>query len=367
MESLPPFKKEKMDTPRTPFFAYDLSKISKKIGYLKKLQEKVPFKILYSEKACGEYRILTLMKDHIDGFSVSSLKEAKVERRDDQYLQFVTPGIFPHQWEYIHDFATHVTFNSVEQLCQFGGKLKDDVKYGLRVDPEISFINDPRYDPCRKFSKLGSTVERISNFLTDPSWDHKITGLHFHTNCESKDLSHLNEVIFEKIDDLICSFDISWLNLGGGYVFDQINANISLPVIIRRLMREHPHLEILIEPGSYFVKEAGSLVASVIDIMEKNGRQIAVLDTTVNHLPEVLEFGEEPNVQGNNLFNQHDYILAGCTCLAGDVFGEYSFDKKLKVGSQIVFENVGAYTLSKANTFNGIPIPKVVYTDAYNS
>ena len=113
------------------------------------------------------------------------------------------------------------------------------------------------------------------------------------------------------------------------------------------------------EPGAAFVRKAGYLVSAVLDIIQSNGKNVAILDTTVNHLPEVLEFQYEPDVQGHREGAPHVYILAGCSCLAGDLFGEYAFDEKLQVGSRVVFENVGAYSTVKWHTFNGINLPSI--------
>ena len=84
-----------------------------------------------------------------------------------------------------------------------------------------------------------------------------------------------------------------------------------------------------------------------------------MLDTTVNHMPEVFEYDFEPDVLGHDKDARHEYLLAGCTCLAGDLFGVYRFDEPLEAGSKVVFYNAGAYTLPKAHTFNGVNLPTI--------
>src|SRR5262249_3031259 len=90
-----------------------------------------------------------------------------------------------------------------------------------------------------------------------------------------------------------------------------------------------------------------------------DGRNVAVLDTTVNHAPEVYEYQFEPDVLGHDEDGDYDYLLAGGTCLAGDVLGEYAFREPLRIGSRVVIQNVGAYALVKAHMFNGINLPTV--------
>src|SRR5262249_13245410 len=118
-------------------------------------------------------------------------------------------------------------------------------------------------------------------------------------------------------------------------------------------------LEVFVEPGATLVREAGSLVASVVDLFENDGHVIAVLDTTVNHMPEVFEYQFEPDVESHADDGAHHYVLAGSSCLAGDIFGSYAFHQPLEIGSRIVIENMGAYTMVKAHMFNGINLPRV--------
>ena len=69
------------------------------------------------------------------------------------------------------------------------------------------------------------------------------------------------------------------------------------------------------------------------------------------------------------LFNEGGYVgekactvrLAGPTCLAGDVIGDYSFDTEPKIGDLLVFGDMAIYTTCKNNTFNGMPLP-AIYT-----
>jgi len=147
-----------------------------------------------------------------------------------------------------------------------------------------------------------------------------------------------------------------WINLGGGYLFDEA---VSLTPFYEavELLRSKYHLQVFIETGASIVRKAGYLVSTVLDIFESEGKTIAILDTTVNHMPEVFEYQFEPDILGSEEDGRFAYILAGCTCLAGDLFGEYTFPEPLEVGSRVVFANVGAYTLVKAHMFNGINLP----------
>jgi len=74
----------------------------------------------------------------------------------------------------------------------------------------------------------------------------------------------------------------------------------------------------------------------------------------------VFEYQRQPECHEHDINGQHAVILAGCTCLAGDLFGEYRFTNPLNIGDKIVFKNIGAYSLIKANRFNGYNFPDIV-------
>ena len=128
-------------------------------------------------------------------------------------------------------------------------------------------------------------------------------------------------------------------------------------------LRNRYDVEVFFEPGKAIIGAAGYIISTIIDMLESDGKTIAILDTTVNHMPEVFEYQYRPDVLGHKKNGGYNYILAGCTCLAGDEFGEYAFDEPLEIGSRIIFSNVGAYTLVKAHMFNGVNLPSIyVYT-----
>ena len=231
----------------------------------------------------------------------------------------------------------------------------------MRVNPQISFIDDKRYDPARSDSKLGVPLDDLITLLSNGARDTLagITGIHFHNNADSTNFGQLLQTV-EHLDlhlgDWLSTLD--WINLGGGYLFPE-DANLKPFYQAIDLLKSKHGLEVFMEPGAAIVRDAGYIVSTVLDIFISDGKQIAVLDTTVNHMPEVFEYQYEPDVMGHVESGKHEYILAGCSCLAGDIFGEYAFDEPLEVGSRVVFSGMGAYTLVKAHMFNGINLPTI--------
>lgn len=347
---------------QTPAFIYDEAIIIDRLTALSEVRSNSDCKILYSIKAAPFSGLLCTIANHVDGFSVSSLFECQLakeilERMPDnkRTIHITSPGLREDDVKSIVDIADYISFNSLNQWQDYKSLAQGALKSGLRLNPEISFANDERYDPCRKYSKLGVPVSEVANIKHIKG----ILGFHIHNNCESHDYMELKKTV-----DYVCNLigpeieTTQWINLGGGYFIDDETQLHELTNIIKNLKDKYK-LEIFIEPGKGVVGSAGFLVSSVIDLFESDGKQIAVLDTTVNHLPEVFEYQYKPHILQESPEGKYEYRLAGCSCLSGDIFGDYRFGQALEIGKRVIFKNVGAYMLVKANMFNGINLPSV--------
>lgn len=345
----------------SPFFVYDEQII--KFNVQVAIDIKNSPNVLFPLKPIVIYNLLEIIENDIKGLSVSSLFEAKLANEvigKASSIHYTTPGLKPEEIEELVEICDYITFNSLPQWDRFRYQAIGKVKCGLRINPQLSVVEDQRYDPCRKHSKLGVPIDQLITTINNrPDTLQGISGIHFHTNCDSDDFSPLLKTV-KHLDSEIPSLleKIEWINMGGGYLFDDpVNLDAFHQAV--DLLKSKYGLEIFIEPGAAIVRSAGYIVSSVLDMFESDRKTIAVLDTTVNHMPEVFEYQYRPEVQGDVKGEKYSYILAGCSCLAGDVFGEYTFDEPLEVGSRVVFLNMGAYTLVKAHMFNGINLPTI--------
>lgn len=317
--------------------------------------------VLYATKAL--YEVVPALSGWVDGYSVSSVFEARHARESagsGVLVQYVSPLLRRSELAEVTDLCDRVTLNSAQQLDRFGRQIADASEVGLRVNPGISFIHDVRYDPCRRGSKLGVPLQRFAEDLrADRLRFASVSGVHFHTNSDSNDLSELVDTIgrieFALGDDLK---RFRWLNVGGGYSFANQTGVDRLKNEFERLSDKYG-LEIVIEPGAAIVRSAGCFVSTVEDVVEGGDYPVGILDLSVNHWPEVFEYQFEPDVEGHADGGRYTYLLAGCSCLAGDLFGVYSFHEPLDVGSRVIFPNAGAYSIVKAHMFNGINLPSI--------
>ena len=352
------------DSIATPAFVYEDAFIESRCQHLKEIADKANCNLLYSIKALTLPWVLDLIEPYVHGFSASSLFEAATARNflpADGTVHLTTPGLRPNEVREISENCDYISFNTVSQWLRHKDDVAENLEIGLRVNPEVSFLDDPRYDPCRAYSKLGISAYAIKEALGKSSpASHGISGLLFHNNCNSPDLQEVLVSVqkFEREIDYVLA-GLRWINLGGGYLFDKDSTNQDAFYEAVASLQTKYGLEVYIEPGSAFVRDAGFLVSTVLDLIESEDKSIAVLDTTVNHLPESFEYEWRPDVLLDVEGGRYPYIIAGSTCLAGDVFGEYAFAEPLEIGSMVVMYGVGAYNLVKAHTFNGLPLPSI--------
>jgi carboxynorspermidine decarboxylase len=349
---------QQIEVPTSPAFLLDKNKIISSARILKKLQDQCQCKVLYSIKSLPLTTVLQWLKPHVDGFSVSSLFEARLANEilgESGSLHLTSPGINIDEFQELSQLCQYISFNSTQQFSRLVQHSFAGCSLGLRINPDLSTLDDDRYDPCRVSSKLGVHIEQLANLPAR----NKIEGLHFHTSFGSRSFEPLKKVVGlfrEQLNDDLHA--IKWLNLGGGYLFDEMDDYQEFVTLVKQLKQDF-QLQVFIEPGKAIVGQAGYLLATVIDLFISNGKKIVVLDTSVNHNPEVFEYQTQPELINNNIDGDYVYELVGSTCLAGDIFGEYRFKQPLLTGDRVIFKNVGAYSLVKASRFNGYNLPDI--------
>jgi len=352
----------------TPAFLYDEGAILEGLHKLKKLSRATGCRVLFSVKAFSMADALRLMIPMLDGLAVSSLFEASFARnligKSNKTIHITTPALRSDEINELTEICDYVSFNSLYQWNVLSNRWSNAASCGLRVNPQLSYVVDERCDPCCSHSKLGIPLPQLVEFVAGHTGSiPRLEGLHFHTNCESTRFEPLlatTECIRTHLGSLLRQ--IKWINLSGGYQYGDIDAVEPFYRAVD-LLKRGSSLEVFIEPGEAIIGKAGYIVSSVLDLFESDGKTIAVLDTTVNHLPGVFNYQTAPTVLNSATSGDHCYVLAGATCLAGDLFGEHTFSEPLKIGSTIIFQDVGGYSLVKANMFNGVNLPNIYAID----
>jgi len=347
---------------KTPYWLLDESLLEQNLKLLAYIKEKTGVKILLALKGYALWKSFPLVSKYLDGCCASGLHEALLsDEIFNKETHTYSPAFKEEDIKEIAKISNHLVFNSPTQFKRFAQLAKEynpNISLGLRVNPEYSESPVELYNPCGLYSRLGTTANNF-NILFLPD----IEGVHFHALCE-QDSSALENVLkaFEENFGKYLK-NMKWVNFGGGHHITRKGYDIrKLISLINTFQAKYPHLQIYLEPGEAVGWKTGTLVTSVLDIVH-NGIDIAILDTSAEaHMPDTIIMPYRADVQGADEVNKkaYNYRLAGNSCLAGDIMGDYSFDEPLQIGDKVIFEDQIHYTMVKATTFNGVPLPSIV-------
>ena len=344
----------------TPCYVVDEAKLVQNLELLHQVEERSGAHILLAQKAFSMFRLYPLIGKYISGTTASGLFEARLGKEEMGKENHVYAPVYKeaHMKELV-TICDHIIFNSFAQYEKYKQICKN-VSVGIRINPMCSTQEGHAiYDPCAPGSRLGVTKEEFRGDVL--FGEGGIEGLHVHTLCEqnSDALVTTFHAVEEQFGELL--HKVKWLNLGGGHHITRPDYDVATLVDLIRSIREKYHVEVYLEPGEAVALNAGYLVTEVCDKV-KNGMEILILDASAAcHMPDVLEMPYRPPLRDAKEAGEkkYTYRLSSLTCLAGDVIGDYSFDREINIGDKLVFEDMAIYSMVKNNTFNGIPLPDI--------
>jgi carboxynorspermidine decarboxylase len=360
-ESTSKLTPEILDHLPSPVWLLEEHLLEYNLEILNDIKQQTGVKILLALKGFAFWDEADIIKYYLDGTCASGLHEAMLGHEHfGGGVHTYSPAYKYNEVDHIAGISKHMVFNSPNQIRRFGVLAKSAnpaLSIGLRVNPEHSAAPTDLYNPCTPYSRLGTLSKNMDTEILK-----HIEGLHFHALCE-QDATALAEVV-EVFENKFGAYlpQLKWVNFGGGHHITRADYDRDkLVALLNDFHTRHPHLEIYLEPGEAVGWETGVLVATVLDIVH-NGIDIAILDTSAEaHMPDTIIMPYRAEVRGAGQPGEkpHTYRLAGNTCLAGDTMGDYSFDAPLRIGDRIIFEDQMHYTMVKATTFNGIPLPSI--------
>lgn len=317
-------------------------------------------KVLLALKGYALWKSFDIIKPYLDGCCASGLHEAMLA--DEEFGKEVhtySPAFKDEDIASIAKISHHIVFNSPSQFDKYASKaleINPNISLGLRINPEFSQSPKEMYNPCGLYSRLGTTISHIDESIID-----RCDGLHFHALCEqdSSSLEGVLDAVEEKFGKYL--HQMKWLNFGGGHHITKKGYDIDRLIRLIVKFKQKYNLQIYLEPGEAIGWETGTLIVTVLDIVD-NGIKIAILDTSAEaHLPDTIIMPYRADVRYSDEAGKKEftYRLSGNSCLAGDIMGDYSFDKPLNIGDKIIFEDQMHYTMVKATTFNGVKLPSI--------
>lgn len=368
-----------------PMYVVEERLLRSNLELIASVARRADVEIILAFKAFALWKTFPIFREYIHSTTASSLFEARMAvEKFGAKAHTYTPAYTDDTIEELAQLSSHLTFNSLsqaERYSQVAREANPAVSLGLRINPEHSEVETLLYNPCAPGTRFGVTADQLPDRLPEA-----IDGFHCHCHCESsaEEFQRSLAAIEQRFSRWFPQ--LKWINFGGGHLMTRSDYNVDLLVqILKEFHQRHPHLKVILEPGSAFAWQTGPLVSQVVDVVENSGIRTAILNVSFTcHMPDCLEMPYQPQVRGAQIVETPNskivkssnseiekspihpfvYRLGGCSCLSGDFIGSWQFDHELRVGENIIFENMIHYTTVKTNMFNGIQHPAIALLHA---
>ena len=352
-----------------PCYVLEEKRLRRNLELIRRVADEAQVEVILAFKAFALWKTFPIFREYIGATTASSLYEARLACEEfGSKAHTYSPAYTDYEIDEIARCSSHLTFNSLSQY----GRLHDramrangSLSIGLRVNPEYSEVGTALYNPCAPGTRFGVSADKLPERLPEG-----IDGFHCHCHCESG-----ADVFVRTLEHIEGKFSrwfgqIKWLNFGGGHLMTRRDYDVPLLVkTLKDFRARYPHLSVILEPGSAFAWQTGPLVSQVVDIVEDHGIRTAILNVSFTcHMPDCLEMPYMPAVRGAETIEDASeadmrsvnvYRLGGNSCLSGDFMGYWRFPNGLKVGDNVIFEDMLHYTTVKTNMFNGVTHPSI--------
>jgi carboxynorspermidine decarboxylase len=346
---------------QTPAYLIDETLIEENMRILQYVKDRTGCRIFHALKSYATFATFPMMRRYLDGTCASGLYEARLGYEEfGKEVHTFGAAYREDEITQILKYSHTIIFNSFYQLEQHGeAARKNGVEVGLRVNPGHAEVEKEMYNPCAPCSRLGIVFDTFREEF--PKYGNVVDGFHFHAMCEQN--ADVLERILKSFEKLYGRYlkGLKWVNFGGGHHITRDDYDLERLIRLISGFKKKYGVQVYLEPGEASVLNAGVLISSVLDVVI-NEAEIAIIDASAEtHMPDVLLMPYRPNIMRSGEANEkkHTYRVAGPSCLAGDVVGDYSFDRPLKRGDRLVFGDMALYSIVKSTTFNGINLPDI--------
>jgi carboxynorspermidine decarboxylase len=347
----------------SPCFVLDKKALLRNLELMQRVRKESGVQIIVAFKGFAMWSSFSLVREYLDGATASSANEARLGFEEMKSRAHTYAAVyFPEDFKKVMKYSSHITFNSLSQFQQYYLSVKNYKKHkiscGIRINPEYSVVENDLYNPAKPGQRLGIDIKQLGKTLPEG-----VEGFHIHCLCESsaKDTEGLIKAVEKKVGHYLSQ--LKWINFGGGHLMTKEGYDVDhLIKVLTAFKKRHPHLEVVLEPGSAVGWNTGVLISKVLDIVDNHNTKTLMVDVSFTaHMPDTLEMPYRPRVIGatDPQKGKPTYRIGGTSCLSGDFMEAYSFDKEIQIGDTIVFEDMMHYTMVKTTMFNGIPHPSI--------
>ena len=278
-----------------------------------------------------------------------------------------------------------VQFNacSLYQLQKYGSKYPG-TNVTIRINPGLGSGHSNKTNvggPASSFGIWHECIDRINDLAKEHNLN--INRLHTHIGSGS-DPAVWVKAAEMSLDHVRALPNVTILNLGGGFKVARTQEEVAtdlrkissavadvLQTFYDKTGRKI-HLEI--EPGTFLMANAGSLITTIHDIVDTgdDGYTFLKIDSGMTEILRPTLYGaQHPLVVARDGSEKAQYIVAGHCCESGDILTtdpdnpallKTRLLKKANIGDVLVIEGVGAYCAAmSAINYNSFPrSPEVV-------
>ena len=208
-----------------------------------------------------------------------------------------------------------------------------------------------RFGFCYETGQFAAALRKLSQMK-----NVTVAGLHLHSSSKSRSVG-----IFRAIAQMACKlqreFDLtlSYVDLGGGYcggMDGRPEYPDYFPAVAEELSKcfSPERTKLIVEPGISLISKCTTFVTSVFDTRDIKGTRYVMtdgsrfnIDATMIKTSHMFHVCERDNTPRPIMDKQ---IISGYTCMECDRIFTYENAAELYPGDQIVYENVGGYTMS---------------------
>lgn len=347
----------------SPCFVLEEQLLARNLAIFDRVQTAAPVRIMLALKGYSLFHSFPQIRTTLKGASASSLWEARLAAAEfGTEVHVYSPAYRDEDVPEILPYASHITFNSIGQYSRFRSQIEshppNKPSAGLRINPEYSPVKTALYNPCQPSTRLGVSASQLGDTLPEG-----IDGFLSHNLCESDSFALEKTIVnIERLFGKLLP-QLKWLNFGGGHLMTRKDYNIEHAIeLLKAFHDRHPHIQLLMEPGSAIAWETGFLIGKILDLIPTNDVVNVMLDVSFTaHMPDCLEMPYKPAIRGAREPETGDiyYRMGGSSCLAGDFLGDYAFDRELAIGDRLIFEDMMHYTMVKTSMFNGVVHPSI--------
>ncbi|MGD9163688.1 MAG: carboxynorspermidine decarboxylase, partial [Chromatiales bacterium] len=251
----------------SPCYLLEAAKLRTNLELIDRVQRESGCTIILALKGFAMWSVFPMVRKVLSGCSASSYNEARLAReRFGGHVHLYAPAYTNAEFPELIALSDRISFNSLSQWQRLGEQaLTAGISCGLRVNPRVDEVKTALYNPSGEESRLGIPREELADGV--PAG---IEGLHVHALCEcdADSTERLIAAVEARFGHLLA--DMKWCNLGGGHLMTRHGYDVERLIrVLREFRQRHPHLEVVLEPGSAIAWQTGSLISTVLDIITR--------------------------------------------------------------------------------------------------